>query len=84
LCGEYSPATRKKSANLFSQYEHAVDWTYKGGMHEGNLGDKLADYVFEEWKKHAHETYAFCFPRPIMQEAADERNHSAQFNQLGL
>jgi hypothetical protein len=53
-------------------------------MHEGNLGDKLADYVFEEWKKHADETYAFCFPRPIMQEAADERNHSAQFNQLGL
>ncbi|KAF4172007.1 hypothetical protein CNMCM8927_001608 [Aspergillus lentulus] len=40
----------------YTLYEHAVDWTHKGGMHEGKLGDKLADYVFEEWKKHADET----------------------------
>ncbi|GFF33389.1 hypothetical protein IFM46972_03875 [Aspergillus udagawae] len=52
-----------------------LDLERKGGM-ESKLGDKLADYVFKEWKKHADETYAFCFPRPNMKEAADEKNYS--------
>jgi hypothetical protein len=63
---------QKGSANLFAQYKHAADLERKGGM-ESKVGDKLADYVFKEWKKHADETYAFCFPRPNMKEAADER-----------
>ncbi|GFF73922.1 hypothetical protein IFM53868_01193 [Aspergillus udagawae] len=43
-----------KAAFILS--EHAVDWEHKGGMHEDSLGDKLADYVFKEWKEHADET----------------------------
>ncbi|GIC93459.1 uncharacterized protein Aud_009947 [Aspergillus udagawae] len=39
----------------YNLYEHAVDLERKGGM-ESKLGDKLADYVFKEWKKHADET----------------------------
>jgi hypothetical protein len=76
LYGEYSPVARKKSANLFTQYEHAVDLEHKGGV-ESKVGEKLADYVFKDWKKHTDKTYVYCFPKFNTQEAADSIISSA-------